>query len=145
MQTTIGNELVFGVPGEHANGQPYRADAYIAATEVTFGNLAGISSDGKVGAMGASYGTFLGLFVSPHEHVRMVLPSDSRSLSVPAGTTVAVAKRGAWYVKVAEGETWKKGSKLKVDSYALALSADGTGAVAEVLDVVDGIAIITLG
>ena len=146
MQTTINNELAFGFPGEHANGQPWRADPYIASTEVTFGTLAGIDASGKVGQMGASYGTFLGLIVSPHQHVRMILPDDTRSLSVPAGTTIAVAKRGAWYVKVADSETWAEGDKLKVANYKLSKSSSTSDViVADVLKVKDGVALITLG
>lgn len=100
MQTTITMNLAFGKPGEHANTQPYRADSYAAASTVTFGQPA-YTGTGGVGAYDASTrGTYLGLFVSPNEHVNMALPSNVATLSVPAGTTVAVAKRGSWFVSI---------------------------------------------
>lgn len=100
MQTTITMNLAFGKPGEHANTQPYRADSYAAASTVTFGQPA-YTGTGGVGAYDASMrGTYLGLFVSPNEHVNMALPSNVATLSVPAGTTVAVAKRGSWFVSI---------------------------------------------
>lgn len=100
MQTKITMNLAFGKPGEHANTQPYRADAYAVASAVTLGTLA-YTGTGGVGAYDASTrGTYLGLFVSPNEHVNMALPSNVATLQVPAGTTVAVAKRGSWFVAI---------------------------------------------
>lgn len=120
MQTSINKLMALGIPGEHANTQPYFADAYIAATDVTMGGAAGIK-DGKVGAMGTNFPTFYGIFVSPHEHVKMELPSDSMSLKVAKGATVAVAKKGSWFLAVPTAEV----SKWTVDAKVY-VKADGT-------------------
>lgn len=100
MQNTITMNLAFGKPGEHANTQPYRADAYAVASAVTLGTLAYTGTGGVGAYAGGSRETYLGLFVSPNEHVNMALPSSTATLQVPAGTTVAVAKRGSWFVAI---------------------------------------------
>lgn len=100
MQTKITMNLAFGKPGEHANTQPYRADAYAVASAVTLGTLAYTGTGGVGTYAGGTRETYLGLFVSPNEHVNMALPSNVATLQVPAGTTVAVAKRGSWFVAI---------------------------------------------
>lgn len=100
MQTKITMNLAFGKPGEHANTQPYRADAYAVASAVTLGTLAYTGTGGVGAYAGGTRATYLGLFVSPNEHVNMALPSSTATLQVPAGTTVAVAKRGSWFVAI---------------------------------------------
>jgi hypothetical protein len=100
MQTKITMNLAFGKPGEHANTQPYRADAYAVASAVTLGTLAYTGTGGVGTYAGGTRETYLGLFVSPNEHVNMALPSNIATLQVPAGTTVAVAKRGSWFVAI---------------------------------------------
>lgn len=150
-QTSIKEKLAFGFPGEPGNGQPWVADAVIAAAEVTFGTAAGRKSDGTVGPYGSTYSTYIGLFVGPHEHVRQVLPTDSRSIAVPAGETVAVACKGSWFINLPAGAqtgattdgtniTWttnaKVGDKVYVTS-AGAITFDSTSntEIGEVLDI----------
>lgn len=142
MQTSINSDMAFGIPGEHANEQPFFADAKTAGAEVEFGTLGGYNSAGDVVPY-QSDTTLAGLIVSPHEHVAKVYPSSTATLKVPAGATVAVAKAGSWYVKVAEGETWTENDSLYINSYALTNTENGT-AVATVLKVVDSIAAIRI-
>lgn len=137
MQTVVGAKTALGVPGEHGNTQPYRADSYIAKAPVTMGALVILDGDGVIPATGT---TALGLAVSPHEHVRMVLPTDETSLVVPTGATVAVASKGTWFV--AKPDTAVKGSKLKVAGGVL--TVDPAGTFAEVLEVDDSVALIRL-
>lgn len=149
MQTVIGAKTALGVPGEHGNTQPYRADSYIADAAITMGTPVILNPNGK-GVIPATAATALGLAVSPHEHVRMVLPTDQTSLEVPIGATVAVASKGCWFVAIpttdgtyaiADGvktvtltaNTWVKGAKLAVASGKLAVSQSGT--FAEILAV----------
>lgn len=139
MQTVIGAKTALGVPGEHGNTQPYRADSYIAKEAITMGTpvILNNTGDGVIAATGA---TALGLAVSPHEHVRMVLPSNATSLEVSIGDTVAVASKGTWFVAKPTGAV--KGSKLKVAGGVL--TVDDAGTFAEVLDVDDSVALIRL-
>lgn len=137
MQTVIGAKTALGVPGEHGNTQPYRADSYIAKAPVTMGALVVLNGDGVIPATGTAA---LGIAVSPHEHVRMVLPTDETSLVVPAGSTVAVASKGTWFV--AKPADAVKGSKLKVAGGVL--TVDPAGTFAEVLEVDDSVALIRL-
>ena len=119
MQNTITNTMAFGFDGEHANGQPFRADAYIASSEITFGTPAiadGVSADGFLKAKNATSGTYIGMFVGAHQHVKMALASDDHAIKVPSGTDVAVAARGCWFVTLAAAV--EVGDKLKVDSGA---------------------------
>lgn len=105
MQTSINKLMALGIPGEHANTQPFYADSYIATTDVTMGG----------GALASGY-THIGIFVSPHEHIKMELPSDSLSLKVAKGATVAVAKKGSWFLAVPATETasWTANAKVYV-------------------------------
>lgn len=137
MQTVIGAKTALGVPGEHGNTQPYRADSYIAKAAITMGSLVVLDGDGVIPATGT---TALGLAVSPHEHVRMVLPTDETSLVVPVGATVAVASKGTWFV--AKPASAVKGSKLKVAGGVL--TVDPAGTFAEVLEADDSVALIRL-
>ena len=144
MQTTITVDMAFGFPGTHGNGQPYRADPYVAEGEVEFGQpvFAGTDAHG-VKATGDAY---IGMLVGPHQHVKWELPSEARSIKVPAGTAVGVAARGCWYTKVPDGETWAKNDLLKINANKYAKIASGTeGKVATVVEVKDGIALIRLG
>ena len=144
MQTTIYKDMAFGVPGTHGNGQPYFADPYIAGADVTMGGVAAINTDGMAVPYSATASTPVGIFVNPNEHVKMVLPSSDRSLVVKAGDTVAIAKKGSWYVAVPAGDAtnWVKGAKLAYDSSAYGLKVDASGTVAEILGVDGGIALI---
>ena len=144
MQTTIYKDMAFGVPGTHGNGQPYFADPYIAGADVTMGGVAAINTDGMAVPYSATASTPVGIFVNPNEHVKMVLPSSERSLVVKAGDTVAIAKKGSWYVAVPEGDSanWVKGAKIAYDSSAYGLKVDASGTVAEILGVDGGIALI---
>jgi hypothetical protein len=137
MQTEISAKTALGVPGEHGNTQPYRADSYIAKAAITMGSLVALDGDGIIPATGA---TALGIAVSTHEHVRMVLPTDATSLVVHAGSSVAVASKGTWFV--AKPVDAVKGSKLKIASGVL--TVDPAGAFAEVLEVDDSVALIRL-
>lgn len=146
MQTVINKDMAVGIPGTHGNGQPYYADPYIAGGEVTFGTLAGIDASGNVVAWAS--GACAGLIVNPNEHVVMALPSDTRTLKVGAGTTVALAKKGSWYVAVPSDETerakWIKGAKLKADTTTHALAVDDAGTYGEILMVGGGVALVRL-
>ena len=144
MQTTIYKDMAFGVPGTHGNGQPYFADPYIAGADVTMGGVAAINTDGMAVPYSATASTPVGIFVNPNEHVRMVLPSSERSLVVKAGDTVAIAKKGSWYVAVpqADAANWVKGAKIAYDNVAYGLKVDVSGTVAEILGVDGGIALI---
>jgi hypothetical protein len=144
MQTTIYKDMAFGVPGTHGNGQPYFADPYIAGADVTMGGVAAINTDGMAVPYSATASTPVGIFVNPNEHVKMVLPSSERSLVVKAGDTIAIAKKGSWYVAVPEGDAanWVKGAKIAYDSSAYGLKVDASGTVAEILGVDGGIALI---
>jgi hypothetical protein len=144
MQTTINKDMAYGVPGTHGNGQPYFADPYIAGADVTMGGVAAINTDGMAVPYSATASTPVGIFVNPNEHVKMVLPSSERSLVVKAGDTVAIAKKGSWYVAVPEGDAanWVKGAKIAYDSSAYGLKVDASGTVAEILGVDGGIALI---
>lgn len=142
MQTEINSDMAFGIPGEHANEQPFFADAKTAGAEVEFGTLGGYDSAGNVIPY-ASGATLAGLIVSPHEHTAKVYPSSTPTLKVPAGITVGIAKAGSWYVKVPEGETWTANASLYITNYALSVTGSGTVA-ATVLKVVDGTAAIRI-
>lgn len=146
MQTVINKDMAVGIPGTHGNGQPYYADPYIAGGEVTFGTLAAIDSDGN--AVAWTSGSCAGLLVNPNEHIVMALPSDTRTLKVQKGTTVALAKKGAWYVPVpsdaTEAAKWVKGAKLAADSTDHALKVDASGTFGEILMVGGGVALIRL-
>lgn len=130
MQTVITNDLAFGFPGEHANGQPFRADMYVAGEDgVTFGCPAYATGD-VVRNTGSNY---VGMVVGPHQHVKMVLPSDAETLTVDQGTQVAVAARGCWFAKFAAAVT--KGAKIKANGAAYELAGEGDTAVGTVVAV----------
>lgn len=139
MQTTINKDMAYGIPGTHGNGQPYFADPYIAGAAVTMGGVAAIDANGNAVPYSATAATPVGIFVNPNEHVRMVLPSDSRTLEVAAGASVAVAKKGSWYVAVPEADkaNWVVGAKLAYSSSTYGLVVDASGTVAEILGVGD--------
>ena len=142
MQTTINTDMAFGIPGEHAETTPYYADSHVAGGTVSFGTLGGYDTNGNIVTF-ASGTTLAGLVVSMHEHTADVYPSATPTKTVPAGTTVAVAKSGTWYVAVPEGETWTTNAKLYINNYAFTTTNPGSGtAVGEVLKVVDGLAAI---
>lgn len=134
MQTAINPKMALGVPGTHGNTQPYLADVYIAGAPVTMGTAVELDASGNVIPC-ATAGNAIGIAVNPNEHINMALPSDTATLTVPTGATVAVAKKGSWYVKAVAG--WTKGAKLAYAAVATAtpagLVADDVG-IAEVLD-----------
>lgn len=139
MQTSINKLMALGVPGEHANTQPFYADSYVATTDVTMGGAAGIK-DGKVGALASGY-TYIGIFVSPHEHIKMELPTDTMSLTVAKGATVAVAKKGSWFLAVPDTETasWTANAKVYVTAAGVFTStASGNTEVGTIVET-DGI------
>lgn len=151
MQTEIGAWTALGVPGEHGNTQPYRADSYVAYESVTMGKLVDYPRDeqgnvtsydtvGPIPTNGVNATKALGIAVSPHEHVRMVLPSEATSLVVSKGAVVAVASKGTWFVAKPNGAV--QGSKLKVANGVL--TVDDAGTFAEVLKVDDSVALIRL-
>lgn len=144
MQTRINKDMAYGIPGTHGNGQPYFADPYIAGATVTMGGVAALDANGNAVPYSVTNSTPVGIFVNPNEHVRMVLPSEERTLAVAAGSTVAIAKKGAWYVAipVADAANWVKGAKLAYDSTSYGLKVDASGTVAEVLGVGGGVALI---
>ena len=144
MQTRINKDMAYGIPGTHGNGQPYFADPYIAGATVTMGGVAALDATGNAVPYSVTNATPVGIFVNPNEHVRMVLPSEERTLAVAAGSTVAIAKKGAWYVAipVADATNWVKGAKLAYDSTTYGLKYDASGTVAEVLGVGGGVALI---
>lgn len=156
MQTTINKDMAVGIPGTHGNGQPYFADPYIAGANVTMGGVAAIAADGTAVPYSATASTPVGIFVNPNEHVRMVLPtgptydaggqivSSGNSLVVRQGDTVAVAKKGSWYVAIptADAANWVAGAKLVYDSTSYGLLVGVSNTVAEILLAKDGIALI---
>ena len=144
MQTTINKDMAVGIPGTHGNGQPYFADPYIAGANVTMGGVAAIAADGTAVPYSATASTPVGIFVNPNEHVRMVLPTDEASLVVRQGDTVAVAKKGSWYVAIPEADAanWVAGAKLVYDSSSYGLLVGVSNTVAEILLAKDGIALI---
>lgn len=97
MQTQINVAQAFGMAGEMYDLTPRRVDAVEVDTDVTIGNTAGISADGKIGAKDATtYTTFAGIFVRPKESINYG-GSDgalSPSMEVPAGCTVQVCSMG---------------------------------------------------
>ena len=144
MQTTINKDMAVGIPGTHGNGQPYFADPYIAGANVTMGGVAAIAADGTAVPYSVTASTPVGIFVNPNEHVRMVLPTSEASLVVRQGDTVAVAKKGSWYVAIPEADAanWVKGAKLVYDSSSYGLLVGVSNTVAEILLAKDGIALI---
>lgn len=144
MQTRINKDMAYGIPGTHGNGQPYFADPYIAGATVTMGGVAAIDTNGNAVPYSVTNSTPVGIFVNPNEHVRMVLPSEERTLDVAAGATVAIAKKGAWYVTVpmADATNWVKGAKIAYDSTTYGLKVDASGTVAEILGVGGNVALI---
>lgn len=144
MQTTINKDMAVGIPGTHGNGQPYFADPYIAGANVTMGGVAAIAADGTAVPYSATASTPVGIFVNPNEHVRMVLPTSEASLVVRQGDTVAVAKKGSWYVAIPEADAsnWVAGAKLVYDSTSYGLLVGVSNTVAEILLAKDGIALI---
>lgn len=140
MQTTITNTMAFGFDGEHANGQPFRADAYVVngSGGATFGQP--VFADGVVDGTSlpkckSGSGTYIGMAVGPHQHVKMELPSDSRTITVPQGTQIAVAARGCWFTSFESAVA--VGDKIKVDAGKYVKSANGTNAVGTVVKVDD--------
>ena len=137
MQTKITADMPFGVPGTHANGQPFRADAYEASAEVTFGSPVYLKQ-GKIftpnSTEGESGATYIGMAVGPEQHVLWKLPDDVASISVPKGEIgIGVAARGSWIVRIPfikktvaastegdpdvvtyETEVWAEGDGIKV-------------------------------
>lgn len=144
MQTTINKDMAVGIPGTHGNGQPYFADPYIAGANVTMGGVAAIAADGTAVPYSVTASTPVGIFVNPNEHVRMVLPTSEASLVVRQGDTVAVAKKGSWYVAIPEADAanWVAGAKLVYDSTSYGLLVGVSNTVAEILLAKDGIALI---
>jgi len=148
MQTKINKRMATGIPGTHGNGQPYFADPYIAGGSVKMGTAVMLDGSGNVVTLATSAANGIGIAVNPNEHVNMALPSDVATLTVPQGATVAVAKKGAWYVAVptdavtyvdsdthTEAHNWVKGAKLNYSTSYNGLVYNASGTVAEILEV----------
>lgn len=137
MQTVIKKNMAVGIPGTHGNGQPYFADPYIvgAADGVTMGGIAQLDDNGNA-IVCSDASKAVGIYVNPNEHVRMVLPTDTASLVVPQGATVAIAKKGSWYVAIpsADKANWKKGVKLNYSTSGFVYNASGTAAEVLLVD-----------
>lgn len=107
MQTKINKFGAFGIPGTHGNTQPFVADPATAGANLELGTPV-VVAHGAVGDIvgindvvtNATSTTFDGVAVDPREHVLMKLPDSTNTLTVRNGDSVAVAKKGAWYVKV---------------------------------------------
>lgn len=137
MQTTITNKMAFGFDGEHANGQPFRADPYVASDgNIIFGQP--VFADGTAGEFNkckSGSGTYLGMAVGPHQHVKMVLPSDTRTLKPDAGDQIAVAARGCWFTSFESAVA--VGDKIKVSDGKYVKDAAGSNAVGTVVKIDD--------
>jgi len=138
MQTSITNTMAFGFDGEHANGQPFRADPYVVkgTDGATFGQP--VFADGMAGEFNqckSGSGTYLGMAVGPHQHIKMSLPDDTRTITVPQGTQIGVAARGCWYTSFELAVA--VGDKIKVSGGKYVKSADGSNAVGTVVKIDD--------
>ena len=129
MQTKINADMAVGIPGEKASNRPEYAYAIQTSAAVTFGEPIIIDGGKAKPATGA---TCDGVAASPHQHVQDALPSDTATLTVPAGTVISVVERGERFIKVpAEVATVTEGGKLYVASGKWA--ATGTTAVGTIL------------
>lgn len=128
MQTTINADMAVGIPGEFATTRPRYAYAVETSAAVTFGEPV-VITNGK--AAPATAATCTGVAASPHQHVQNALPSSTATLTVPAGTVIAVVERGEIFIKVPTGVTFAEGGKLYVASGAWA--STGSTAVGTVL------------
>lgn len=100
MQTKINTYTAFGIPGTHGNTQPYYADPATAEANLKMGDPVEVTA-GKAKKMTA-VAKYVGIAVDPHEHVLMTLPESTRTLVVREGDTIAVAKKGSWYIEIPE-------------------------------------------
>ena len=129
MQTKINADMAVGIPGEKASNRPEYAYAIQTSAAVTFGEPIIIDGGKAKPATGA---TCDGIAASPHQHVQDALPSDTATLTVPAGTVISIVERGERFIKVpAEVATVTEGGKLYVASGKWA--ATGTTAVGTIL------------
>ena len=129
MQTKINADMAVGIPGEKASNRPEYAYAIKTSAAVTFGEPIIIDGGKAKPATGA---TCDGIAASPHQHVQDALPSDTATLTVPAGTVISIVVRGERFVKIpAEVATMTVGGKLYVASGKWA--ATGTTAVGTIL------------
>ena len=125
MQTKINADMAVGIPGEFATTRPRYAYAVETSAAVTFGEPIIIDGGKAKPATGA---TCDGVAASPHQHVQDALPSDTATLTVPAGTVISIVERGERFIKMPAGvATMTEGSKLYVASGKWA--ATGTTAV----------------
>lgn len=136
VQTSIGNTLAFGKPGEHGNSQPWVADPAIVKTAVNFGAPVIYDTDGTVKP--ATAAVCDGIAVSPNQHVRQVLPTDTASIAANVGDTIGIAKTGSWFIEIkglSASPTLVKGvSGVKVASGAWAVAGSGDTPYATILD-----------
>ena len=102
MQSSINVAQAFGLVGEMYDLTPRRVDAVEAAATATMGFAAGQSSAGAIADMSATYSTFLGVFVRPHEQVSYGTSNGALypTVAAPAGTTVQVCKMGRVVVEI---------------------------------------------
>jgi hypothetical protein len=123
MQITINRKTALGIPGEHANTEPWYADLYTLKTNETakFGEVVKFNDNN------------FGLVVSPHEHCVEALPSTDANFTATAGMTIALAKAGVWFVGQKADYPYVEGKIVKFST--------GT---AEVLKVEDGIVMLRL-
>jgi hypothetical protein len=123
MQITINRKTALGIPGEHANTEPWYADLYTLKNneEAKFGEVVKFNDNN------------FGLVVSPHEHCVEALPSPTVNFTATAGMTIALAKAGVWFVAQKEDYPYVEGKRVQFST--------GT---AEVLKVEDGIVMLRL-
>ena len=121
--------MAVGIPGEKASNRPEYAYAIQTSAAVTFGEPIIIDGGKAKPATGA---TCDGVAASPHQHVQDALPSDTATLTVPAGTVISIVERGERFIKIPAGvATMTNGGKLYVASGKWA--ATGTTAVGTIL------------
>ena len=129
MQTKINADMAVGIPGEKASNRPEYAYSIQTSAAVTFGEPIIIDGGKAKPATGA---TCDGVAASPHQHVQDALPSDTATLTVPAGTVISIVERGERFIKIPAGvATMTEGGKLYVASGKWA--ATGTTAVGTIL------------
>lgn len=100
MQTQINKAPALGIPGEMGTVRPRYVYAAISATAITFGKPVGRKpADGTIGAMdGTTYTEFVGIAVSPHQHIQHTLVGPGATLEVPANSEVGIVTRGEVFI-----------------------------------------------
>lgn len=132
MQTKIEKFTAFGIPGTHGNTQPYYADPATASGSLKMGDPVEVTAG--VAKKMTAVNKFAGIAVDPHEHVLMTLPESTRTLVVRDGDTIAVAKKGSWYIEIPEVSGVTVGAKVYATAAgAYTMTAGSNALVGEVL------------